>query len=75
MRVSRPLAARHDPSFRRRSMPCLDGAHRMGLRGRAFVERELSLERMVEAHEALYRRALGPQSIAPEVGSSSRAAL
>jgi glycosyltransferase involved in cell wall biosynthesis len=29
-------------------------AARMGRRARAFVERELSLRKMVEAHEALY---------------------
>src|SRR5262249_46040389 len=34
-------------------------ARRMGLRGRDFVESELSLERMADAHGALYRRALG----------------
>jgi glycosyltransferase involved in cell wall biosynthesis len=36
-------------------------ARQMGLRGRAYVEAELSLARMAEAHEALYRRALAPE--------------
>ena len=34
-------------------------ARAMGQRGRAHVERELSMERMAEGHAALYRRALG----------------
>jgi len=41
---------------------------RMGLRGRAFVEAELSLERMADAHEALYRKALGLPAPAPLAG-------
>ncbi|ADO68416.1 glycosyltransferase [Stigmatella aurantiaca] len=34
-------------------------ARRMGLAGRAFVESELTLERMVEAHDELFRRMTG----------------
>jgi glycosyltransferase involved in cell wall biosynthesis len=34
-------------------------ARRMGAAARAFVERELSLERMVHRHDALYRRVAG----------------
>jgi glycosyltransferase involved in cell wall biosynthesis len=34
-------------------------AQRMGAAARAFVERELSLERMVRRHDALYRRVAG----------------
>jgi L-malate glycosyltransferase len=51
-----------------------NGARSMGLRGRAFVERELSLERMVDAHEALYCRALGLQPVAPSAAKPSHAA-
>jgi len=51
-----------------------DTARSMGLRGRAFVERELSLERMVDAHEALYRRALGLQPVAPSAANPPHAA-
>jgi glycosyltransferase involved in cell wall biosynthesis len=36
-----------------------EAARAMGLRGRARVESELSMERMAEGHGALYRRALG----------------
>jgi L-malate glycosyltransferase len=35
-------------------------ARRMGADGRAFVARELTLEAMVSAHEALYRKLLVP---------------
>jgi L-malate glycosyltransferase len=44
-------------------------ARQMGLRGRAYVESELSLDRMAVAHDALYRRALSYAG----VPSSSRA--
>ena len=41
----------------------LENARAMGLRGRARVEAELSMERMAEGHGALYRRALaGPRA-------------
>lgn len=33
-----------------------DRAHRMGAAARAYVERELTLERMIDQHGALYRR-------------------
>ena len=42
-----------------------DLARRMGQKGRAFVEAELSLERMAEAHQALYLRALGREAESP----------
>jgi glycosyltransferase involved in cell wall biosynthesis len=37
-------------------------ARQMGERGRAFVEKHLSLENLTDAHEALYRRAVGLSS-------------
>jgi glycosyltransferase involved in cell wall biosynthesis len=36
-----------------------DEARAMGRKARAFIERELTLDRMQSAHEDLYRRALG----------------
>ncbi len=49
-------------------------AKRMGNAGRAFVEAELTLERMVSAHDALFRRMLGLPSQDGDGTASSRAA-
>lgn len=43
----------------RRLLVDREAASRMGSRARAFVERELTLPRMVQAHEALYRGVIG----------------
>jgi glycosyltransferase involved in cell wall biosynthesis len=49
-------------------------ARQMGLRGRAFVEAELSLDRMTDAHQALYRRALGLGARSPRAAMDASAA-
>jgi glycosyltransferase involved in cell wall biosynthesis len=49
-------------------------ARRMGLRGRVFVEVELSLDRMTNAHEALYQHALGLGARGPRAAMGASAA-
>ncbi|GAC1341855.1 MAG: hypothetical protein NVSMB23_13970 [Myxococcales bacterium] len=45
-------------------------ARKMGSAGRAFVERELTMEAMIDAHEGVYRRV-----VAPDGASATRLAL
>jgi glycosyltransferase involved in cell wall biosynthesis len=61
----------------RRLMQDREAAQQMGWAARQFVERHLSLDRMVAAHDALYRRVLGhlerserPPSFEPDPASA-----